>query len=207
MSYNIKRAQMVARGGYSGDPGLFDVIGKVVGGVAKVAGGAIGGLLSGGPLGAITGGLKGIGSVIGGGSKTVVPVVTRSSTFPVTPSIVPGRPTSLPGSIPLLPSGGTAFGPMPSDMGGGAAPGTGICKPGYRLVQVMGAGGYAVTKCVKNRRMNPLNPRAASRAMRRLDGFSRATRSVEKMMVKIARKNAPRARSGGSAKGCGCRKR
>lgn len=46
---------------------------------------------------------------------------------------------------------------------------------------------------VPNRRMNPLNPKAASRAVRRLLGFHRATKRVEKTLQRVARKAAPRA--------------
>lgn len=209
-----------ARSRYSGDPGLFDVIGKVVGGIGKIAGGAIGGLLSGGPIGAIGGAVSGLAGAIGvksGGaaqavpvSKATLPTVSGKNTFALPQaSALPGTGLQIPTITPV----GTSSAPS-----SGASIGANgqLCLRGYhlnkseyfhkRLQMVVQPG----TACVKNRRMNPLNPRAASRAMRRLDGFSRATKSVERMMIKLARKNAPRGSRGFSGRksgGCGCRKR
>jgi hypothetical protein len=205
MSIQIRAGQQRAlRGGMAGDPGLFDVIGKVVGGVAKVASGAVGGFLSGGPVGAIGGAITSI----------IKPSTSKPTTvaLPFASPQVQRLPTLTSSALPGIGTAVSSYGPATSSQGG--APGQ-FCLKGYhknksayfhkRLNMWVDEG----SACVKNRRMNPLNPRAASRAMRRLDGFSKATRSVEKMMVKIARKNAPRGSRGGGFKkaGCGCRKR
>lgn len=215
-----------------GDPGLFDVLGSIGKAIVGTVGGAVKGLVTGGPLGAITGGLGGLATSTG-----IIKTASVSRTAPITPVLrgaqqIPLQTTgrAMPGTgvqvqLPSVGSGGIdlgrfsagSFGPM---TGGGtpmvAGPNGQLCqvkgyhlnKSGYHTAQ-----GYvpAGAKCVKNRRMNPLNPRAASRAMRRLDGFSRAARCVEKQLVKMARKNVGRgggySRSKGGCKSGGCRKR
>jgi len=201
----------VARAQYSGDPGFLSGLASIVGNVA-------GGFLSGGPLGALRGGLS---TLAGGSSATVGGMKT---------GLVTGIPqgTALPGTgvqiqLPRigkggLEMGGIQVGSFPAQPLGPMTPGTAVavgsngklCIAGHHLNKTT----YftrrgkveAGTACVKNRHMNPLNPRAASRAMRRLDGFSRATRSIEKMMVKIARRNAPRSSRAAPRKACGkCR--
>ncbi len=201
----------VARAQYQGDPGLL-------GGIVNFIGGAATGLLSGGPLGAIKGGIS---SLL---PKQTTPVIRSQTPIPQG-SALPGTgiqiqlPKAGPSGIDLGGIKAGTFGPaaLPSNGFGGVqsgssstAPGAKLCIAGHHINKstyltrngIVQAG----TACVKNRRMNPLNPRAASRAMRRLDGFSRATRSVEKMMTRIARKNAPRGRAAPArGKKCGCR--
>lgn len=62
------------------------------------------------------------------------------------------------------------------------------------------------TKMVRNRRRNPLNPRALSRSLSRITGFDRATRSVEKRLAKVARHAAPRRAPARRTSSCGCKK-
>lgn len=186
------------RSGQMGDPGLFDVIGKALGGVVKVAGGAVGGFLSGGPLGAVKGGISAL---------IPAPKVAAQS-FAGLPVLRAGGTTALPGGVPTVSSFGPSSGPGTAMQRQNCTKGYHLNKSAYfhkRLNMWVDEG----SACVRNRRMNPLNPRAASRAMRRLDGFSKATRSVEKMMVKMARRNAPKSRGGFGARkvGCGCKKR
>lgn len=212
-----------ARSRYSGDPGLFDVIGKIAGAIGKTAVGAVGGLISGGPVGAIGGAVSGLAGAIGiksGGAAQAVPVSKATSVTLSSAASLPISKNSFTGALPSasLPGTGLQIPTItPTSAGAGASisPTGQLCLRGYHLNKSeyfhkrLGMVVQPGTACVKNRRMNPLNPRAASRAMRRLDGFSRATRSVERMMIKLARKNAPRGRSGGGRKsgGCGCRKR
>jgi len=70
---------------------------------------------------------------------------------------------------------------------GGGAPRRGV-TPRPRTVRVDEDTGEEMPRA---RRMNPLNPRALSRATRRLASFTRRVRSVEKQLRKIA----PRTRS------------
>jgi hypothetical protein len=116
-----------------------------------------------------------------------------------------------------------AGGMIPSNLGPMAPePGTAVMRPGGSC----GVPGYHLnragywsnknkllpgaswtepgTVCVRNRRMNPLNPRALSRSMRRLAGFTKAVRSSERLIQRLAVKSGGRRRSAG---GCGCRKK
>jgi len=47
----------------------------------------------------------------------------------------------------------------------------GMCPPGYHLNKADSMRGPKGTYCVKNRKMNPLNPRALKRALRRSEDF------------------------------------
>lgn len=103
-----------------------------------------------------------IGGVIGGAS-------------PLTPQLPP-----LPGgNLPSLPQNGdfTLGGPILPTNG---CP-TAACCPGQHPDKRTG------TKCVSNRRMNPLNAKALRRATRRLKGFERAVKSTRKQLRTLAR--------------------
>ncbi len=77
-----------------------------------------------------------------------------------------------------------------SIFGGGGAPGA--CTVGHHLNKQDGVGGPAGTYCVKNRRMNVGNARAARRAVRRLKGARKLLRDIEKMMpTRSTRRRAP----------------
>lgn len=190
MSIAIRSA--VARSRGMGDPGLFDVIGKVF----KTAAGAVTGLATGGPLGAIAGGLKGAGII-----KTPVPPA---------PVATPGGVAVAGGAMPVL------YGKPPQLM-----PGVGPFQPGTGVQITTPIGGIGVGSFgpaapqgvlpmfgqpqKKTRRINPLNPRAASRAMRRLSSLKKATDALNKRLTKIAPKASRRSSYGGKAKKCGCR--
>ncbi len=90
------------------------------------------------------------------------------------------------GSLPQLPTnGGFTL--------GGAIPPTNGCLPnpccsGQHLNKTTGCDGSPPgTKCVTNRRMNSLNPRALRRATRRLKGFERAVKSTRKQLRTLAK--------------------
>ena len=73
--------------------------------------------------------------------------------------------------------------------GGG---GGGTCEVGHHLNKQDGVGGPAGTYCVRNRRMNVGNARAARRAVRRLKGARKLLRDIEKMMpTRSTRRRAP----------------
>ncbi len=66
--------------------------------------------------------------------------------------------------------------------GGAVAPGA-VCPAGYHPAKD-GSG-----RCVKNRRMNPLNPRAFRRALRRMKGAKKFAAEVERAFPKRRRRS------------------
>ena len=66
--------------------------------------------------------------------------------------------------------------------GGGGGGDGGACPSGWHLNKQDGVGGPARTYCVRNRRMNFGNARAARRGVRRLKGARKLLRDIEKMM-------------------------
>jgi hypothetical protein len=110
-----------------------------------------------------------------------------------------------------LPGGGVSVGGGLQIGGGGISMGGGmqIGSPGAPASYIDGATGqvcrghmnrtayYSAARgglvqpgsvCVANRRMNPLNPRALTRSMRRLASANKAMRAVEKQIQRLARK-------------------
>jgi hypothetical protein len=170
---------------YRGDPGLFSFIGKALGGVAKVAGGALGGFLTGGPLGAVRGGLTAITG--GGGFSGIAP----------------------PPPMLALPSGGPRqYGlininrPAPVFDGGGGGV---IAQPGMRVrghhpnksTYVTRGGGTSRwpqslmvhpkgTELVTSRRMNVGNARALRRSLRRIAGFAKLVKRSKRAISRAA---------------------
>lgn len=110
---------------------------------------------------------------------------------------VPSLPTlpPLPGQTvpPLLqqPRSGPGFtlgGPIPPSNGAGGACAPNPCCRGQHLNKSRGCdGSLPGTKCVTNRRMNSLNPRALRRATRRLKGFERAVKGTRKQLRTLAK--------------------
>lgn len=124
----------------AGDPGLFSFLGKAVKGVV----GAASGFLSGGPLGAIRGGLRG---------------------FTASRAAVARQPlVQAPVGVAPMSFGQRMTTAVQAIVPGGVEPGAG-CPPGFHLDK------QTQSKCVKNRRMNPGNARALRRAIRREASF------------------------------------
>lgn len=174
MSMAIKAGQARA----TGDPGLL---------------GAIGGALKGGFTSLVTGGnpLSGAirGAVTGSGYRpptttpTRAPSVSQPRQLPPPPSFVRGSSSTL---APVTKTRGVT-GMLQRAIPGGAtgyqvalpaAGAGGGCENGYHLNR----SGYYThsegwipprSKCVKNRRRNPANPRALDRAIGRLDSAKR----------------------------------
>lgn len=155
--------------------------------------GAIGGFLTGGPAGAVVGGIAG---AMGGGGGPSVPTfapqgggstgILQSNPLP---GIQIGKTTINPGSI--LPGGQPFIQPTRTVM---AAPG--VCAMrGYHPVKQHGKYGAAGSYCVRNRQMNPLNPRALKRALKRAEKFEHFARRVVN------------ARYFSTHKSCGCKTR
>jgi len=81
---------------------------------------------------------------------------------------------------------------LPALFGGGGNGAGGACPVGHHLNKQDGVGGPAGTYCVKNRRMNVGNARAARRSVRRLKGARKLLRDIEKMMpTRSTRRRAP----------------
>ena len=112
--------------------------------------------------------------------------------------IIRGRVPSLP-TLPPLP-GGTA--PTLRNQNGRSGPGFTLggeipagngclpnpCCQGQHLNKSRGCDGSPPgSKCVSNRRMNSLNPRALRRATRRLKGFERAVKNTRKQLRTLAK--------------------
>lgn len=186
-----------------GDPGIFGAIGKALGSVAKVVGKGVGSLA----LGAIR------STPLGGAISSVLSgtrIGAPTSRTMAAPYVNPG---SFPGMNQLDFSGGG--GEMVTVGGGGPGTSVALCAPaGYHLNKsgywlnesdlLPGASWVAPrTRLVKNRKQNPFNPRAASRAMARLGNLYRGMKVLDKQMTKVARgagARSPTRRAGA----CGC---
>lgn len=202
----VMRRPMVNRG--MGDPGIFGAIGKAIGGFARSVVQSI-------PVvGGIEKGIeKGIAafntSRIGAPSSRSLPTAQNFTL----PNIGPGMPNDFgsgipPGNDPN--GGGNSSGDtsIPADnvsilsgrKGTWLVPTSGnVCAhKGYHLNKsaywrddsVLLPGAHKVlpgTMCVKNRRMNPFNPRAASKAMHRLSSLAKGMKVLHKEIGKLAR--------------------
>lgn len=164
----------IPAGMYRGDPGFF---GDLWGGIK----GAATGLVTGGPLGAI-------GGAIGG--------FTGASRDPAPPTLPPM----------LNPRGPVTGGRIGGLLPGGAKPyvgldyGSGGGDPAMRAGKASGTPGYhwnksgyflksgqwvaPGTKEVKNRRMNPLNPRAVKSSMRRIGRAKTAAKDLSRVTIR-----------------------
>lgn len=181
----------VGSGVFVDDPGLF---GSIFSGIKKAAG------FIPGPIGAI--------------SRTFFP--TRPTTQA---PILVRPPTNFPGpqgrTLPFFPQnvGQDANGgqvPVPGARGvlermvPGGRTGTMACPSGFhpnKTAYHTKSDGFVEvgSKCVKNRRRNPLNPRAASRAIQRIESAKKATVRLQRITIKCPRCGK------GVGQGCGCR--
>lgn len=160
-------------GQYQGDPGI---LGGILGG--------IGGFLTGGPVGAVAGALGGFKGV----SKP--PATTPGLSAVPTSGLLAnfGGGSQLPAAIPrpgvsgavqrILPGGESGY------MSAGVPKGMRLNKSGYWLK----SGEYVPpgTRYVKSRRRNPLNPKAASRAISRLESAKKAVKRLNRITIRKA---------------------
>ena len=166
-----------------GDPGFF---GDLWGGIK----GAVGGLVTGGPLRAIGGA---IGGFTGAGQTqpTSIPTLPPMRTLPQTIQQAQNgrRPPQIEkpgarGAIErFLPGGETGMMDDPRYRAGKASQtGWHWNKSGYWLK----SGEYvaAGTKQVRNRRMNPLNPHAVKLSMRRLGRAKSAAQDINRVTIR-----------------------
>lgn len=172
--------------GYAGDPGLFSFIGKglsAVGGLAKK--------ILPGPIGSIGGGLLGAaGGALAG--KKVTQRMTAPSQLPAVSTIMrmsqggSGLPVpGVRGTIErLLPGGKTGRTTHYLREEGPPGPGYHLNKSGYYLQD----GTYVAPQSVwvKNRRRNPLNPRALDRAIGRISSAKNASKKLSRITVRKA---------------------
>lgn len=189
----------------AGDPGFF---GDIWHGIT----GAVGGLLSGGPIGALKGA---VGGFMSGGKAGGTTAATTGTKQGINVGPIVGDPAinqqglgfTLPqmggGSVGAGPGMGGGFnvgGPNGITIGGGAQMGGGAAA-GFANTPQLGAGaggavmsGYHLnkhgyytkgghyvaprSKQVKNRRRNPLNPRALHRSLARLHSAKHAIKAL-----------------------------
>jgi len=110
--------------------------------------------------------------------------ITFGGPSPAVPQGPTRTPPLLPGRIPPAPLS------LPTQAGGcggcatcipGGAPVNGCCPKGCHPDKKFGV------KCVRNRRMNVANMKAAKRATRRLAGFDKMARAAKKELKKLCR--------------------
>lgn len=161
--------------------GLFSSLRKTAKRLVKSAPAIAGGFATGGPTGAALAGL----------SATIQP---RGTGALVPPSL---RPTAF--GLPALPPPGglPAVGPGTQRLrriaAGQVVPGAqGLCPVGFHPNKQDGKFGPKGSYCVRNRRMNVLNGRAASRAIRRIRGARKMLMRIERQLPKPRRSYAPR---------------
>lgn len=163
MSIATKAAKATSQGGMTGrvnygDPGLFGAIG-----------GALKGFVTGGPVGALSGAISGFSG--------------------------PSKPATIPSNLPALPQpgvGGALARVLPGGKSGyvSAEPAKALKGYHYNKSSYFLKDGTFIpegTRLVKNRRRNPLNPRALSRAMVRLEQAKRASKKASRITIRKAK--------------------
>lgn len=186
----------VARSRFQGDPGLFGFLGKVGKGIL----GGAAGLLTGGISGAATGAVS---PFLGSRAKARLGLAAPPQQVPQAqrggfrvPAPGPGQIRVRPGAV--LPGGR----PFISREGGQQVPaGMKLACPGgfhpNKSSYFLSDGTFIPegSKCVKNRRRNPMNPRALDRAIGRLEGAKR-------LQSKLRGFSTPKYTAAGTKKDC-----
>lgn len=189
MSAQIKIARMQNVGrampgtGFRGDPGLFGSIGNFFKGAAGLATGVVGGL----NIPFVSGISRGIQSIIG--NKRQLPkgrqlggmaFLPRQGTFPPLPMQPFAEPSRFKRGVQqILPGGKTGLEVAP---GMGAPAGYHVNKSSYFLQS--GEFIPAGTRWVKNRKRNPLNPRAWDRALSRLESANNFKKRLARVTIR-----------------------
>ena len=169
---------------FRGDPGLFGFLGKTISKVAGVASRFLPG-----PAGAIAGTIAG---TIAGRAAGAVPVSFPTGREPIIISrfqqALP-RPPRI--NLPFIsPKGvGLSLGEQMAEIvtgaNGGAPSGFHLNKSDYFLRD--GTFVPKGTRLVKNRRRNPNNPRANSRALKRITSAKKAQKALDSVTIKCRR--------------------
>lgn len=204
---SLKSTGVVRSFGIGDLGGILSVGGSILGGSLGGKLTQIGGILGGGGLPSVpttlpggapngnTGGITATGTAGGGCINTAIGSICAGGSLGAGQFQGPGN-----GQLPVMTgvTGGSSSVAVP-----------GACMRGYHLNKTgyWTSQGYVApgTKLVRNRRRNPLNPRALSRSLSRITGFDRAVRGTEKRLAKVARRAAPR-RSAPRGRSCGCKK-
>jgi len=106
--------------------------------------------------------------------------------------VLPAIGRTVGGIIRSRSAGAAAAGVAVGGLLAGAEGQGGGCPVGFHPNKQDGVGGPRGTYCVRNRRMNVGNARAARRSVRRLKGARKLLRDIEKMMpTKTTRRRAP----------------
>lgn len=187
---SVYRGDYYGQGDYyrspAGDPGFFDFLGGIASKVLPIAAPIVGGLV-GGPFGAAIGGIAGgaLGKVLGPGAPIPTPAgfVGPGGRPPVWAAAAPGTGSTV-AMIPTTPAsftGLTIGGPSGLTLGSrtpmpGGSRAFSSVPPLLRRPRGMHIRG------VHHRRMNSLNPRALSRALRRARGFQKYATKVLKLV-------------------------
>ena len=171
---------------FRGDPGLFgDIFGKVTGFIRDPVGTLVStavDLLSGG----------------GGGDPPPKTMAQSQAEAVATNGTIVSTAQSFPqGIIDInLPFGGEPGAGVTFFGGGGstatAAPANGKCASGFHLNKATyflksGQRIMKGTVCVKNRRRNALNDRAASNAIKRLEGARKAIKNIQRVSIRCGK--------------------
>lgn len=119
----------------------------------------------------------------------IAPAAILPAVAAAAPRVLPAIGRVLTGRSAAAATTGVMVGQM---IGGNGANGGGVCPPGQHPNKQDGIRGPAGTYCVRNRRMNFGNARAARRSVRRLKGARKLLQDIERMMP---RRPAPRARA------------
>lgn len=164
---------------YRGDYYRQYAAGGIFGSIGKAIGGAVGGFLKGGPLGAVTGAA---GAVLKKKGTDLVPY-TGGMIPMMAPPVSIGVPKGTPGAVPKPGAGGVLQRFLPGGetgyVGGpGAAPTPGgyHWNKSFSYAKGLPAGSFLV----RNRSLNPANPRALRRGVRRQQAFIALARRVMK---------------------------
>lgn len=167
----------MSRSQFQGDPGLFGFLGKAAGFLGKTVLKATG--------------LVGAGAAGAGAAGAIDRVRT--------PSITRQPFQQLPQQRPPIRIGGVGIDPSAAFPGGRPLftreqqNGTKLaCPSGFhpnKSSYFLKDGTFVAegSRCVKNRRKNPLNPRAASRAISRLESAKKATKRLDRVSIKCKR--------------------
>lgn len=118
-----------------------------------------------------------IGGIIGGQIQPISPIPGIPPMIGGLPVPGGGRPPPLTRPLPRPPGGGLPIIP--------GVPGA-ACPAGFHPAKD-GSG-----RCVRNRRMNVMNPRAARRAIRRIKGARKMLQSIERQLPKQRVRASPR---------------
>jgi hypothetical protein len=178
-------------GGNVGDPGLFGFVGKALGAVSGILPGPLS------PIARAVGGVLSPRSISDARQQSAQPrtnpvLLAGGSGVSVGPGgVTIGRWNPPP--IPGLSPGGMQGGPLTGQAAANPKPciaGRHYNKSGYWTKRY----GYVApgTVCVKNRKRNPLNPRALSRSMARIASAQKAVACLGLFQVGPKRQSKPK---------------